>query len=285
MNELPNITSHDTFESTQIQYNLTMTSVESNREPFHQCYQLSDEELGKGSFSIVYKGHQLPNYEKCEQCSSNDKVDEIRPKTSDDNIISKIADKEAVGRNNYMKVYRGISIHPNDTNTVEEVMSTNRPNTNDDPSDDSSDSTDKNESTRNNSINTTYAIKKISKEKLREEDVKSIYDEVAILQHLNHPHIIRLHDFFDEDQFYYLVMERVTGGELFDRIIERQYYNENEARKVCKILLDAVAYMHNQGIAHRDLKPENLLLVEKGNDSLIKIADFGMWTYCLVASC
>ena len=90
------------------------------------------------------------------------------------------------------------------------------------------------------------------------------------------PHIIQLHDFFDEDQFYFLVMERVTGGELFDRIIEKGCYNENEARSVCKILLNAVAYMHNQGIAHRDLKPDNLLLVEKGNDTMIKVVDFGM---------
>ena len=199
-----------------------MTSTERNFSPFSQCYHLSDEELGSGNYSTVYKGVSvhLPKYDTCS------------------------------------------------TDELEDEMITTQPNKS------------------NSSIRTTYAIKKISKGKLiEEEDVKSIYDEVAILQHLNHPHIIKLHDFFDEDQFYYLVMERVTGGELFDRITEKEYYNENEARNVCKILFDALEYMHNQGIVHRDLKPENLLLVEKGNDSLIKIADFGMWKCCLAAIC
>ena len=70
-------------------------------------------------------------------------------------------------------------------------------------------------------------------------------------------------------------MECVSGGELFDRIVEKSYYNEAEARGVCKILLEAVGYCHDHHVAHRDLKPENLLLRSKDDDSSIKIADFG----------
>lgn len=70
-------------------------------------------------------------------------------------------------------------------------------------------------------------------------------------------------------------IHRVTGGELFDRIVEKQYYTEDEAVDVVVQLLDAVGYLHNLNIVHRDLKPENLLLASKDNDTEIRIADFG----------
>jgi serine/threonine protein kinase len=70
-------------------------------------------------------------------------------------------------------------------------------------------------------------------------------------------------------------MERMSGGELFDRIVAKAYYNEKEARDTCKILLEAVGFMHMNHVAHRDLKPENLLLLSKDDDSAVKIADFG----------
>lgn len=81
-----------------------------------------------------------------------------------------------------------------------------------------------------------------------------------MLTELKHKHIIRLYDVFDEAQFYYLVTEKMMGGELFDRIVQKSYYNEKEARDVCKILFDAMLYCHQHKVAHRDLKPENLLL-------------------------
>jgi serine/threonine protein kinase len=70
-------------------------------------------------------------------------------------------------------------------------------------------------------------------------------------------------------------MEQMSGGELFDRIVAKAYYNEKEARDTCKIILGAVGYMHQNNVAHRDLKPENLLLLSKDDDSAVKIADFG----------
>jgi serine/threonine protein kinase len=83
-----------------------------------------------------------------------------------------------------------------------------------------------------------------------------------------------LYDVFDEPQYYYLVTEKMQGGELFDRIVQKSYYNEKEARDTCKIIFEAIQYCHDRSVAHRDLKPENLLLVGE-NDSDIKIADFG----------
>lgn len=121
----------------------------------------------------------------------------------------------------------------------------------------------------------SFAIKCINRSKLSEEDEVALLDEVAILKEMKHKHIIRLYDFFTEASMYYLVMERMCGGELFDRIVAKAYYSEKEARDTCKILLEAVAYCHDSQIAHRDLKPENLLLLSEDDDSAVKIADFG----------
>lgn len=121
-----------------------------------------------------------------------------------------------------------------------------------------------------------YAIKCVQRSKLNEEDILALKDEVAILAALRGcNHIIRLYDFFDEPDQFYLIMETMYGGELFDRIVQKSYYNEKEARMTCKILLEAVNYCHERRVAHRDLKPENLLLRSETDDSSIKIADFG----------
>lgn len=127
---------------------------------------------------------------------------------------------------------------------------------------------------RSNS-NISYAVKCINRKKLSEEDEAALLDEVGILKELRHDHIIRLYDFFVEPSTYYLVMERMRGGELFDRIVAKAYYNEKEARDTCKLLLQAVGHCHDNHIAHRDLKPENLLLLSENDDSAVKIADFG----------
>jgi calcium/calmodulin-dependent protein kinase I len=121
----------------------------------------------------------------------------------------------------------------------------------------------------------SYAVKCINRKKLSDEDEAALLDEVAILKEMKQTHIIRLYDFFEEPSTYYLVMERMRGGELFDRIVAKAYYNEKEARDTCKILLEAVQHCHSHHVAHRDLKPENLLLLSEDDDSAVKIADFG----------
>jgi len=121
----------------------------------------------------------------------------------------------------------------------------------------------------------SYAMKCVVRAKLTQEDDDALQDEVAILKEFDHVCIIRLYDFFVEPERYYLVLEEMSGGELFDRIVKKSYYNEGDARDLCKFLLEAMKYCHDHHVAHRDLKPENLLLQNTKDDSNIKIADFG----------
>ncbi len=108
----------------------------------------------------------------------------------------------------------------------------------------------------------TYAVKDITISKLEAGNESALQDEIDALKLLRGgPHIVRLFDVFEEPDHTYLVMEEMKGGELLLRIVEKEVYTEREARKVCKILFEAVDFMHNKKIAHRDLKPENLLLV------------------------
>mmetsp|Transcript_23844 Transcript_23844/g.56174 ORF Transcript_23844/g.56174 Transcript_23844/m.56174 type:complete len:375 (+) Transcript_23844:111-1235(+) len=121
----------------------------------------------------------------------------------------------------------------------------------------------------------SFAIKIVTKSKLSKEDEIALKDEIDVLKDMQHDHIIRLYDVFEEPQHYYLVTEKMGGGELFDRIVQKSYYNEKEARDTCLILLSAIHHCHSKKVAHRDLKPENLLLFSAKDDSSIKIADFG----------
>ena len=74
----------------------------------------------------------------------------------------------------------------------------------------------------------------------------------------------------------FLVMELMTGGELFDRIVEKEHYSEKEAADTIRPVVDALRYCHSTGIIHRDLKPENLLYATRDENSIIKISDFGL---------
>jgi calcium/calmodulin-dependent protein kinase I len=71
--------------------------------------------------------------------------------------------------------------------------------------------------------------------------------------------VVRLYEIFEEADSIYLVLELMTGGELFDRIVEKEHYSELEAAETIRPLVDAIRYCHSMGILHRDLKPENLL--------------------------
>jgi len=124
-----------------------------------------------------------------------------------------------------------------------------------------------------------FAVKCIKDAGLTEEDKEALETEVEILKEMNHPHIMNLIDYFEETdslgKHHYLVTELLEGGELFDRIVEKEFYTEKEARDLVRLLLDAISYIHNKGVVHRDLKPENLLLTSRSDDANIKIADFG----------
>lgn len=122
-----------------------------------------------------------------------------------------------------------------------------------------------------------YAVKVLSKRKMSEEDMAAMETEITIMRQIDHPNIIKLLDVFEDDRHWCLVMELMTGGELFDLILKRDQFSEIEARKATISMIDAIQYCHEQGILHRDIKPENLLIAnaELGIDSL-KIADFGL---------
>lgn len=122
---------------------------------------------------------------------------------------------------------------------------------------------------------TRVAIKKIVKLGVKNKP-EMLKNEVDILKKLEHPYIIKLYDIFETETELYLVMELVTGGELFDRIVEREQYSESDAKAVMRQLLSAIKYFHELGVVHRDLKPENLLLENERDDTNIKVTDFGL---------
>jgi calcium/calmodulin-dependent protein kinase I len=124
------------------------------------------------------------------------------------------------------------------------------------------------------------AIKCVLRKDLPPTDDAAIYDEVAILASLSHPHIVPLIDFFEEKDCYFLVMELMSGGDLFDRIGKKKSYHEADARDLVIKMLKAMSYCHNHKIAHCDMKPKNLLLMSEDNDSFIKLADFGFAARC-----
>jgi calcium/calmodulin-dependent protein kinase I len=109
----------------------------------------------------------------------------------------------------------------------------------------------------------------------------ALKDEIAGLTELQHPNIIRLYDVFQEKDFYYLVTEKMMGGELFDRIVQKSYYNEKEARDVARILFQAIQYCHERHVAHRDLKPENLLLLVRPSFFVVFLSFF----LCMQSAC
>jgi serine/threonine protein kinase len=122
----------------------------------------------------------------------------------------------------------------------------------------------------------SVAIKRVSKQACKsEDDIQGLFDEVSILQKIHHPHVMRLDSFYEDAKFYSLVTELVVGGELFDRIVQKNHYNELVARDLVRIFLETLDFLHTNGIVHRDLKPENLLLASKDDDTNVKIADFG----------
>ena len=105
--------------------------------------------------------------------------------------------------------------------------------------------------------------------------VEAVMHEAAILDSLHHKYIVRFVDFFEEDDAFYLVKERMRGGDLFDRLALEKKYTETRAREIARILLEAVAYLHDERVTHRDSKPQNLLFRSSEADGLdIKIADF-----------
>ncbi|XP_036000052.1 calcium/calmodulin-dependent protein kinase type II delta chain isoform X20 [Fundulus heteroclitus] len=121
-----------------------------------------------------------------------------------------------------------------------------------------------------------YAAKIINTKKLSARDHQKLEREARICRLLKHPNIVRLHDSISEEGFHYLLFDLVTGGELFEDIVAREYYSEADASQCIHQILESVHHIHQHDIVHRDLKPENLLLASKCKNAAVKLADFGL---------
>nr|XP_046202649.1 calcium/calmodulin-dependent protein kinase type II subunit beta isoform X27 [Oncorhynchus gorbuscha] len=135
-----------------------------------------------------------------------------------------------------------------------------------------------------------YAAKIINTKKLSARDHQKLEREARICRLLKHSNIVpwrrkaqvpgsglvRLHDSISEEGFHYLLFDLVTGGELFEDIVAREYYSEADASHCITQILDSVHHIHQHDIVHRDLKPENLLLASKCKNAAVKLADFGL---------
>jgi len=126
---------------------------------------------------------------------------------------------------------------------------------------------------KNKKTGEEVAVKCINKKNLKKDELQLLTREINIMQKLRHRSIIQLIDIFETPSELFLVLELVSGGELFDQIVERGNYSEHDAANLIRQVLEGIDYMHRHGVVHRDLKPENLLCAAA---NVIKIADFGL---------
>ena len=120
------------------------------------------------------------------------------------------------------------------------------------------------------------AIKVINKTKAGQRCLFLTLKEIRMQRQCAHPNIVRVEEYFQDHDNFYIVMELLRGGELFYEIVKRKFYSEKDASGIIQQLLDAVEYMHHKKVVHRDIKPENLLLEDADADSVLKVADFGL---------
>jgi calcium-dependent protein kinase len=121
-----------------------------------------------------------------------------------------------------------------------------------------------------------FAVKLINKASLPAEVIRHrlIQKQFNLILSLNHPSILKLYEFYEDRGNYFIVMEYVQGGDLFEKLKKVQYFTETAAARIMKQILSAIAHMHSKGIAHRDIKPENIMIEEKQGDIVVKIIDF-----------
>jgi calcium-dependent protein kinase len=120
-----------------------------------------------------------------------------------------------------------------------------------------------------------FAVKKFKVRRLRKQDLQHLRNEAEIFLTMDHPNIARLVGVYESDSEVSFVMECMEGGELFDRLVKKRRFSEEEAASTTLQMLRAVNYLHERGVVHRDLKLENFLY-EKKDSSAIKLIDFGL---------
>lgn len=121
------------------------------------------------------------------------------------------------------------------------------------------------------------AVKIVKKKELSLKDMEMLKREIEVLKVCQHPNIIRFYDVFENSDFIYIVMEYLQGGDFFNYLESKNFkISEDRARAIAHQISTAIFYLHSFGIAHRDLKPENILMVDKSNNSQVKLVDFGL---------
>ncbi|EJK77107.1 hypothetical protein THAOC_01084 [Thalassiosira oceanica] len=124
----------------------------------------------------------------------------------------------------------------------------------------------------------SFAVKSIDKSKVGRLD--HLQREIYLLANVDHPSIMKMSDCYEDADYIHIVTEKYTGGELFDQIVESTSqsgcFSERRAAGIIRSLLEAVAYLHENGIVHRDIKPENILFESREQDSAIRLIDFGL---------
>lgn len=119
------------------------------------------------------------------------------------------------------------------------------------------------------------AVKVLRKSHMDEDEKRMFFNEINILKDLDHPNILKMYEFFEDEKRYYIVTDICKGGELFDEIVARGKFSERDASLLMKQVLSCINYCHQNHIVHRDLKPENILLEQNKEFDQIKIIDFG----------
>ena len=125
----------------------------------------------------------------------------------------------------------------------------------------------------NKSTGEKIAIKIIAKAKAG-SILKYLKNEIEFMMKINHPNIVKVHEFFEDENNIYLVMELMLGGELYSRIVSKNQYSERDAIVIIKQIVDGILFCHSKGIVHRDIKPENILFHTLDEHTNIKITDF-----------
>lgn len=123
--------------------------------------------------------------------------------------------------------------------------------------------------------NEIRAIKIIPKTYNFSDEQKNLIKEIIIMKKLDHPNIVKIFEFFEDQDFIYIIMEFLEGGELFNMLKTKKTFSEKESAEILKNILEGINYLHSKDIIHRDLKPENILFTKNG---ILKIVDFGSST-------
>eukprot|EP00808_Paulinella_micropora_P027703 g19886.t1 len=120
------------------------------------------------------------------------------------------------------------------------------------------------------------AIKKILKKNLDEEEIKNVKTEVMLMGRIDHPYCVKFFEVYETKKKFYLIMEYLDGGEIFDRIMLEGTFSEKRAAQITRQITNGLAYLHGIGIVHRDIKPANVIFDSHAPESDVKLVDFGL---------